>query len=696
MHTKKIKGIVYISHQMKQLYFTLIICTLSFFSICQTPIFGDVFIANGTNISIGEANTTRNIVADLEGNIYVTYRDLNGIYVVKSNDRGASFSAPLLVSSEFGDPEIAVNESGIVFVAYINGDNEIMLTRSIDNGNSFDTPRVIYDQVQSAILHMNTFGTNVYITDVIGDFVLSNSNNGIGAFNFFDIISSQGPDTFVFADIHIDQNGIVYYISDDPDLFLFRSTDQGVTFDEILLNPGDEQIYFSSYSLSDGPCGTYVFVSGADDIGYLIDLPSGNTTQIQTGSNDFQGRTLYSDNQGTLIDGYNETGSLYISVSYDQGSTFETPIFISNGSTHNIFRNPLNSDIVVVHQVGDDLFVQVFDDLLKSITIEDPDLENCENDFSLPIDISNNFTTNAVFEVFISDENGDFTNQVLIGSTTDQTATSIDCVLPSGLPSSSNYRIKVEVLSDCVQSNLLPLIVSGTIEINPLENLDLCLTEGDDQFNLSDYDDIVVDNPEDVVITYHTSEDDASNNLNPISSLTLITGSNLVFTRVSDIVDDQCFSTTSFTIEVEFTSTEIINLVLCDGETIQLPDGTEVIEPGTYVVDESSGDCENTTTFIVTSQDIVFPSAITPFFSVDTNDFFGPIIDENCPVSISDYQLKIWNRWGNEVFSSLEFTNKWDGTKDGLEQSDGVYLWSAEYILNENEVKTSGSFLLIR
>jgi len=695
------------------LLYTLIF--LSFTSFSQTPIFGDVRVSSSTTADIGSANRTRNVVASNEGILYITYEDINGISVVTSNDRGATFSTPVLLTSNSADPEIAVSSEGIVYVAWVVG-NEIRLTRSIDNGNSFDSPRTIYDQMNERTLHINTFENNVYITDNDGDVVLANTNSGLGLFSVFDIVTSDGKTAFVYADIHVDQNGTVYYISDDPDLYLFRSTDNGATFQEILLNPGNESIFFSSYSLSDGPCGTNVFVSGSDELGYLIDLPSGNSTPIMT-------------------------------VSPDQGDSFLPPILISNGDSHNIFRNPSNSDILVVYDENGQIFLQVFDDLLKSIQIEEPTIPFCANEFILPVAFAGNFSSNAIFEVFISDENGDFNNQQLVGSTTDVNATEIMVTLPSGLASSSNYRIKVEVLSDCIQSNLLTIEL-GNLQFNPIPEQSLCSDASMNTINLNDFTSLIIDNNSqpNTTVAYYTSRTDAENEIDDIESIALNEGVNEVFFRVSLTSDSTCFNISSILFNVMFTEpinesfticanenfvlpdgtvvteegtfstittvngceqitnfeiTVIENetleefISICENDSITLPDGTVVNEPGTFAVIGDLNGCEQITIFIVDFNKIDFPSAFSPVNSLGINDTFKALTPDNCPFLFETYNLQIWNRWGELVFETNNSLVGWDGQFNNQLAQNGTYIWHVEYTQGETDFEDSGTVYVI-
>ncbi len=89
---------------------------------------------------------------------------------------------------------------------------------------------------------------------------------------------------------------------------------------------------------------------------------------------------------------------------------------------------------------------------------------------------------------------------------------------------------------------------------------------------------------------------------------------------------------------------------------------------------------------------LLFPNAFSP--NNDTNnDTFRPIYQ-----FISDYRLKVYNRWGELVFDTTDITEGWDGTTlKSKKQEIGVYVWYAEYTDNlGNHFKQQGNVSLLR
>lgn len=67
------------------------------------------------------------------------------------------------------------------------------------------------------------------------------------------------------------------------------------------------------------------------------------------------------------------------------------------------------------------------------------------------------------------------------------------------------------------------------------------------------------------------------------------------------------------------------------------------------------------------------PNSFTP----DGNEFnqtWGPILTSG--ISIENFELLIYNRWGDVIWESHNANDKWDGTHNGSLVQDGVYVWT--------------------
>ncbi|MCX6270127.1 MAG: DNRLRE domain-containing protein [Bacteroidetes bacterium] len=81
------------------------------------------------------------------------------------------------------------------------------------------------------------------------------------------------------------------------------------------------------------------------------------------------------------------------------------------------------------------------------------------------------------------------------------------------------------------------------------------------------------------------------------------------------------------------------------------------------------GDCES---------EIWFPNCFTPNGDV-ANPYFLPKYK-----NITDYEMVVYNRWGQLIFTTHDLDNGWDGTYKGSECAVGVYFYMATFTLNRD------------
>lgn len=88
---------------------------------------------------------------------------------------------------------------------------------------------------------------------------------------------------------------------------------------------------------------------------------------------------------------------------------------------------------------------------------------------------------------------------------------------------------------------------------------------------------------------------------------------------------------------------------------------------------------------------IAIPNAFTPN-NDGRNDKFAPII--KCPVS--DFILRVYNRWGEVVYESNDVNKGWSGSYKGILVDLGSYVYRLEYRSNNtNQVKTASGTVLV-
>lgn len=93
------------------------------------------------------------------------------------------------------------------------------------------------------------------------------------------------------------------------------------------------------------------------------------------------------------------------------------------------------------------------------------------------------------------------------------------------------------------------------------------------------------------------------------------------------------------------------------------------------------------------------PNAFTPNRD-NTNDEFKVIVAEACEPK--EYRLRVFDRYGRLVFESINPAEAWDGSYNGRQLKEGVYLWHllAVYTVpsgTENtRLEEKGSVVLLR
>jgi gliding motility-associated-like protein len=84
------------------------------------------------------------------------------------------------------------------------------------------------------------------------------------------------------------------------------------------------------------------------------------------------------------------------------------------------------------------------------------------------------------------------------------------------------------------------------------------------------------------------------------------------------------------------------------------------------------------------------PTAFTPN-NDGRNDLFTPTIKD-----VQDLHMKIYDRWGSQVWDNKGQTNAWDGNINGNLAPEGVYIWRAEFRSNFKPYYKEGTVTLMR
>jgi len=91
---------------------------------------------------------------------------------------------------------------------------------------------------------------------------------------------------------------------------------------------------------------------------------------------------------------------------------------------------------------------------------------------------------------------------------------------------------------------------------------------------------------------------------------------------------------------------------------------------------------------------VFVPNAFTPDAN-GHNELFLPVISG---FDLTLFEMKIFDRWGIEVYSSTEPEKGWDGTFNGGPAENGAYAWTMD-IRSSTDVtiqRRTGSVMLLR
>jgi gliding motility-associated-like protein len=121
---------------------------------------------------------------------------------------------------------------------------------------------------------------------------------------------------------------------------------------------------------------------------------------------------------------------------------------------------------------------------------------------------------------------------------------------------------------------------------------------------------------------------------------------------------------------------------------------------GTYsvcLVAQNSIGCSDTVcheVFVSGFTSVYIPNAFSPNGD-GSNEMFFPVLRD---VSRENYTFNIFDRWGQLIFSAKSLESQWDGTFNGINCKDGVYVWKIKYTEESNGTNRefTGHFSLLR
>ncbi len=151
-----------------------------------------------------------------------------------------------------------------------------------------------------------------------------------------------------------------------------------------------------------------------------------------------------------------------------------------------------------------------------------------------------------------------------------------------------------------------------------------------------------------------------------------------------------CDSVRTLRLTVNKKSFTAIEKTICDGQYFL---GHSV--SGIYLDTlQSVNNCDsviNTKLTVKINCDPYFPNAFTPNNDRKNETFKILNVDD-----IENYQLSIYNKWGNKVFETLHYLVGWDGKFKNILQPNGIYLWKSSFVLQGKSQKMKGTVVLLR
>ncbi|MEO8711794.1 MAG: gliding motility-associated C-terminal domain-containing protein [Parafilimonas sp.] len=125
------------------------------------------------------------------------------------------------------------------------------------------------------------------------------------------------------------------------------------------------------------------------------------------------------------------------------------------------------------------------------------------------------------------------------------------------------------------------------------------------------------------------------------------------------------------------------------------PDRNGRTYPAALIVQNDIGcyDTSNATMKVFYSCYIAVPSAFTPNGD-GLNDYLYPLN----AYKADNLEFRIYNRWGQLVFETKDWTKKWDGKINGNPEPSGTYVWMLNYVNHDSGKSFSqkGTTVLIR
>ncbi len=128
--------------------------------------------------------------------------------------------------------------------------------------------------------------------------------------------------------------------------------------------------------------------------------------------------------------------------------------------------------------------------------------------------------------------------------------------------------------------------------------------------------------------------------------------------------------------------------------TRRLPNPSSIVRDGTYYIKGIS--LSGCITIVPVTVDIIFADLVIPNTFTPNGDGTNDVLTILMDGKVNIKYFKVFNRWGDVVFTTIDIENFWDGLKDGQKVPTGVYYWLLEGVEDSAKYTRSGSVTVIR
>ncbi|RYE15246.1 MAG: hypothetical protein EOP51_27075, partial [Sphingobacteriales bacterium] len=403
--------------------------------------------ASGT---IGASNTSKTLQINSEGHIFTARLFSGSVILSKSTNNGATFADIQTFTGQSLVATLHITRNNQLIVALYNTGTATVV-RSTDNGVTFTAPE------NTGVSSNNPFRVDSYLDRI---YILNNNATTLGY--------SASPGVWAttalspsrsFSGLMVNQNdGTVYVFADNGTVYGFKSTNGGVSFTSIAISPSASAQY-STYTLLSND-GDKIFAGSAGiypTTGSQIDPSGAKVAIVLVNSPGASTRQLIGDAYGNLVDAGNNGGTISIRSSFDKGLTWGTALTFT-GTAQQIAINTKTGDVGLMY-INSGVKYQNITGLIQGVTIGATAIQVCLDNAnnvqtrSQTINFSKfgTFVSGSQFDVELSDAAGSFASPVIIGTTTDDAATSISVTLPATL-TPGNYFVRIKSTTPALYS----------------------------------------------------------------------------------------------------------------------------------------------------------------------------------------------------------------------------------------------------